>query len=195
MFAYLTASTEWVKNNKKMFGRLLKILTSLGYTNTNEYFTSLLDNTPNPDKNKKNLHIRTRERIKKADLLITDISDPSVTIGMLIEYAISNNIQVLCLCQNKHKKDIPSIIRYYDSRLFTLLLYDDGDFEKLLRNYLENFTKEKVKFNAFISLELDSYMKWYSTKYRISKSDFVRDLILSKMKTDREYQKTLSGNN
>lgn len=195
MYVYLTASTEWTKTNKNLFRRLLSILADLGYRNTNEYVTSLLDNTPNPDENKQNLHIHTIKRIKKAELLVADISDPSVTIGALIEYAISNNIPVLCLCDENQKKDIPSLIKYYDAKLFTLILYNAKNLEKLLRNYFETFKKGKVKFNAFIPLELDSYMKWYSRKYHISKSDFVRNLIIGRMKTDKEYLKTLPSQN
>lgn len=194
MFAYLTASTEWVNNNKKMFDLLLEVLSGLGYSNTNEYISSLLNNVPNPDDNKKNFHLRTIKRIKKAEVLIADISDPSVTIGALIEYAISNNIPVLCLCHEAYKKDIPSLMKYYDAKLFTLTLYNPENLEKLLKNYFDSFKKGKVKFNAFIPLELDSYMKWYSRKYHIAKSDFVRDLILEKMKADKEYNKILPDN-
>ncbi len=194
MYTYLTASTEWVKNNQKMFGRLLAILSDLDYLNTNEYISSLLNGVPNPDDNKKNFHLRTIKRINKAQLLIADISDPSVTIGALIEYAISNNIPVLCLCHEAYKKDIPSLMKYYDAKLFTLTLYNPENLENLLKNYFETFKKGKVKFNAFVPLELDSYMKWYSRKYHITKSDFVRDMILDKMKTDKEYSKILPDN-
>lgn len=194
LYTYLTASTEWVKNNKKTFGLLLEVLSDFGYSNTNEYISSLLNGVPNPDDNKKNFHLRTIKRIKKAQLLIADISDPSVTIGALIEYAVSNNIPVLCLCNEAFKKDIPSLMKYYDAKLFTLALYNPENLENLLKNYFETFKKGKVKFNVFIPLEMDSYMKWYSRKYHIAKSDFVRDLILEKIKTDKEYNEILPEN-
>lgn len=191
MYVYITASTEWTNRNKKLYQRILGVLSDWGFQNSNDYVNSIINNTPNPDIDKKDFHIITRKRIKKAGLLLADISDPSVTIGTLIEYAISNNIPVLSICNKNNKKDLPSIIRHYDSSLFTLKIYNKKNIEDVLRKYLETFKRGKVKFNAFISPSLDSYMKWYSRRYHISKSDFVRDMILEKMEKDKEFSKTL----
>jgi hypothetical protein len=191
MYVYYTSSTEWTRKNRSLFRKVLLLLKDLDFKNTNDYVNYLLENIPNPDEDKKDFHIRVRKRIKKADLLIADISNPSVTLGTLIEYAINNNIPVLSLVEKKYKHDTPSLIKHYDSRLFTLLEYEKQNIDTVLKKYFENFRKGKIKFNAFITPELDSYMNWYSKKFHISKSDFVRELIFQKMKSDKDYKKIL----
>jgi hypothetical protein len=194
-YIYLTASTEQIEKHRKLFKSLLSFFDSRGYKNSNDYLNSLTSGMPNPDVDKKDFHSRTRKRIKRAVLLVADISDSSITIGTLIEFAISNNIPALCICDKKFKGDLPSILKHYDSKLFTLLLYDKDDLHPQLSKYLDSFTKAKIKFNAFISPEMDSYMKWYAKRHHISKSNFFRDLLQETMQKDKEYIKALGPNN
>lgn len=192
MNIYLAASTERIHEEKDFFKKLLLILKDLGYENTNRYLDKIVLNKPDLDESKINLHKITKKRIKDSVLLICDISDPSITLGTLIEYAITDNIPVLCICDNRRKKDLPTILKYYDSSLFTLLLYDEDSIEIQLFNYFKNFKRSKIKLNVFISPEIDSYMKWYAKKHTSSKSDIVRDLLVEKMNQDEGYKNELS---
>ena len=189
MYVYLASSTERIISEKGVYKDILRILKDYGYVNTNQYLSSLVEEKPNPDSNLHSLHRVTKQRIKKSALLICDISNPSITLGALIEYAVNENIPVLCLCDTKVKNHLPTLVKYYDSKILTLIVCDEDSLEYELEKYLKNFKPSKVKFNVFISPEVDSYMKWYSRKHLTSKSDFFRDMINDKITKDVEYKK------
>lgn len=190
MYVYLASSTERTISAKEVFKEILSILKKYGYINTNQYLNSLVENKPNPDSNFHSLHKITRQRIKKSAILICDLSNPSITLGALIEYAVNENIPVLCMCDREMKNHLPTLVKYYDSKILTLLIYDKDNLEYELEKYLKNFKPQKVKFNVFINPEVDSYMKWYAKKHLISKSDFFRDLINEKIINDQDYKKS-----
>lgn len=194
MYAYITASTERTKKNIPLFKEILKISSGYGFKNTNDYLNSIINNKPNPDIDKKDFHIKVRKRIKKADLMIADISDASVTLGTLIEYAVTNNIKVLCLVDNRYKSDLPSIMRHYDSRYFALLEFNEDTLTSVLNEYFTNFKKAKIKLNVNVTTELDSYLNWYAKKYHVAKSDLIRNLIITKLKNDKDYKNILPSN-
>lgn len=189
MYVYLASSTERITTTKDIYRGILRVLKNYGYVNTNQYLNSLIEGKSNPDKNLHSLHKVTKQRIKKSTILICDISNPSITIGALIEYAVNENIPVLCLCDRKMKNHLPTLVKYYDSKILTLLIYDEDSLEYEVEKYVKNFKPSKIKFNVFISPEVDAYMRWYSRKHLSSKSDFFRDLISEKIKNDHEYKK------
>lgn len=190
MKAYISASTERTEENKELYKKILVVLDEYNIENENPYFSGIIENQikiPLP----KDLYDVALKSVSNSDLLILDISDQSISLGILIEYARNNNIPVLCICDIKHVDKIPRILIYKrNSHLFSIIKYKENTIEPDLRHYLDNFKKNKIKFNVFITPEIDSYMKWGAKKKNLSsKSDFFRNLIEDQMKEDPEYTK------
>ncbi len=190
MKAYISASTENTEANHGLFKKVLDILDQYDIENSNPYFTGIIENRakiPLP----KDLYDVAIKSVSNSDLLIVDISDQSISLGILIEYARNNNIPVLCLCDKNSIEKIPRILIYKrNTHLFSIIKYKKNTIEQDLRHYLDNFKKNKIKFNVFITPEIDSYMKWGAKKKKLpSKSDYFRHLIEEQMKIDPEYSK------
>lgn len=189
MYAYVSSSTERITAAKNIFGDILNVLKKNNYENTNQYLEALILDKQNPDINLHSLHRVTKQRIKKSSILICDISNPSITMGALIEYAVNQNIPVLCLCDIKMSNHLPTLVKYYDSKILTLLIYSEDTLEYELDKYLKNFKPSKIKFNVFINPDVDNYMNWYSHKHGTSKSEFFRELVGGKISSDKDYKK------
>ena len=120
----------------------------------------------------------------KSDLLIAEVSYPSISIGFLIEKAINLSIPVICLCQEKLSKNISTILKRYKSPSFKILKYNDSNLESVLDEELANFKKHKIKLNVFLEAKLDNYLKLKSKSKGITKSQYLRDMIIEKMKKE-----------
>lgn len=188
MKVYISASTERTENNRALYSTILKLLDDLDIANNNSYFAAIVQEKkkiPLPNF----LYETTLKRINNSDLLIVDISQPSVSIGILIEFAQNNNVPILCICEESYRMNIPRILTHRKkSNLFTLLVFNKDDIQQQLNIFFDSFRRNKVKFNVFISPEIDSYMKSVVKKRKYSsKSDFFRDLIETHMKNDVDY--------
>lgn len=190
MRVYLSASTERTEQYKNVYINILKILESFDIENSNPYSSAIIqgkEKQPMPD----DLYDIALRSVVNSDLLMIDVADKSISLGILIEFARNNSIPVLCICDEEEKSNIPRIlIRRKKSHLFNLITYNSTNLEQLLIQFFEKFKKNKVKFNVFITPEIDSYMKWAAKKRKLSsKSDFFRVLIESQIENDPEYNK------
>ncbi len=189
MDVYVTASSKRTRANADLYKKVLNVLEEYQFNNVNKYFSDIVDRKVD-GQNKHTLYETSLKQLKKSALLIVDVSDQSVTLGVLIEYARSNNIPILILCEDAFRDTVPKIFLYKNnSNQFTLLIYKHDDIDLYLRSYLDNFKKNKIKFNVFLTPEFDNYMNWYAKKHNISKSDLFRDLLIEKLSTDQEYLK------
>lgn len=183
MKVYLTASTENIKENPEVFEKVVRYIQARGDSNTNLYLQHLLTDKSfqNGDKD---IYSKTLSVVGKSDLLIAEVSYPSISLGFLIEKAINLSIPVICLCQEKLSKNISTILKRYKSSTFKILKYNNSNIEAVLGKELSNFKKHKVKLNVFLEAKLDNYLKLKSKNKGITKSQYLRDMIIEKMKKE-----------
>lgn len=159
MKVYFSASTERTEKSKELYREIINILDSLDMENSNPYLTAIVEEksrSPLP----KDLYEVALRSVSNSDLLIVDISEQSLSVGILIEFALNNSIPVLCICEEIYQMNIPRILTHRkQSTLLTLLVFNNENINEKLNRYFESFKKNKIKFNVFISPEIDSYMK------------------------------------
>lgn len=189
MNVYLTASTKRIIKEKAIFREVLEILKDFGFKNTNEYLGDIITNKLKIEEHLQ-LHKETVRRIKSSALVICDVSDPSVTLGSLIEVAINHHVPVLCLYENKYEERVPTLIKNYSREALKLKVFSKNNLKEILTNFLESFKKSRIKFNVFIDSKINDYMEWYSERHKTSKAELFRGLILEKMKKDKNYNST-----
>lgn len=120
------------------------------------------------------------ESLEQADINIFEISAHSLSIGFVIEKSLELNK--------------PTIVLYYSSNK-PLLLMGNEDEKLILKSYTEKNLKEILqqavalakerrdkRFNFFISPKLLNYLENMSKKLGITKSKFIRNLLLDHMK-------------
>jgi hypothetical protein len=120
------------------------------------------------------------ESIQSADICIFESSTPSFGIGYLIQKALSNQKPTIVLF---HKEIKSYLLSGLDDEKLIVKTYTEKNYKKVLKECLE-WAKERrdKRFNFFISPKLLDYLEQVSKKNGITKSKFIRDLIVDHMR-------------
>ena len=120
------------------------------------------------------------EAIQKADLCVFEASTHSLSIGFVIQKALEFNKPTIVLYIKDHK---PLFFSGVDNEKLLLKEYDEKNIEKQLDLAIQDALHLREKrFNFFISPGLLTYLEHSSKKEGITKSTFIRNLILAHKK-------------
>jgi hypothetical protein len=123
---------------------------------------------------------RKIDTIQKADLCIFEASTHSLSIGFVIQKALEFNKPTIVFYIKDHK---PLFFSGVDNEKLILQEYDEKNLEKQLDSAIQDALHLREKrFNFFISPTLLSYLEHTSKKEGITKSTFIRNLILAHKK-------------
>ena len=140
-------------------------------------------------------HKRNTQSIKKCDVLVAEISAISGGIGFLIATALNENKPVLALLNKKSSKKASITLKGATNKLFTLIVYEESDLEKNIKEFLTKVkTSLDTKFILIISPEIDRYLEWTSTAKRMHKAQIVRQAVEEMIDRDRDYKLHLTKN-
>ncbi len=186
---FAAAASDASSMDTKTYTEIMNIISTLEHKLTNQYFLTYSNKNKELASNsgEGNVFDEIRESIIDSDCMIAEISIPSVSLGIQIEFAISNKIPVLCLIKLGINDKLPKMIRDYKTNLLSKETYTQANLRKKVVYYLSSSPKGKIKFNMFINPEIDKYLSYVSKKDRSTKSEIIRDLILGKMRKDLNY--------
>lgn len=123
--------------------------------------------------------------LKKAELIVIEISGHSMSGGYLISQALDMNKPVIALYESDSK---PIFVAGINNRKLFLLEYNEENIEQVLKKALKEVSSLiDVRFNFFVSPKILTYLDWVTQKRMIPKSVFLRNLIEREMKKDREF--------
>lgn len=124
-------------------------------------------------------------RVKRAEVLVAEISYPSIGVGFEIFYALGEKKQVLALYFEEAQKQASETIRGITSRYLTVKSYNLKDLSNIIEKYFKGVSKKlEVKFNCILPPRLDSYLKEKAKKEKTTKSAIVRSLIEREVRED-----------
>lgn len=124
-----------------------------------------------------------KEKIKflqTADINIFDLSAGGVGLGFNVEKSLELNKPTIVLY---HGDNVPFFLSGIDDDKFILVGYNDKNWKKVIRETLEIARERRDKrFNFFISPKLLEYLEKASGEEGVTKSKFIRNLIVKKMR-------------
>ena len=190
MKAYFSASVHGKKNYSENYLAIVKTLKDVGFdvyadhilkTNAEEIDKQSIDEI-------KNVYKALIDKIKKSDLVVAEVSTPSVSVGHEITEAINLNKPVILLSTAG------------GNRAMLLEGRKDGKVQSInytMTNLVANLRKAieeakgnmDVRFNFFVSPKILAYLDWVAQKRMIPRSVFLRDLIEKEMRKDKDYRK------
>jgi len=133
---------------------------------------------------------KMEKSIKSSDVMVAEISKPTVNIGYEIAYAIEKDKPVLVLYKESTKV-FPLLIGNTSDKLEISAYQDESDLERvILRGLRELRKKADIRFNFFISPEISNYLDWVSKIDRIPRSVYLRKLIEEDMQSHKDYDAT-----
>ncbi len=126
------------------------------------------------------LYKRKIKALQQADICIFEGSIPSLSIGYLIEKALDFNKPTIIFY---YKDNTPEFISGIDEEKIILKQYFDDTLPKAFESAMEEAKHlQDKRFNFFISPDLLTYLEKASREEEITKSTFIRNLILQHKK-------------
>ncbi len=127
-----------------------------------------------------NLYQRKIKSLQQADICIFEGSVPSLSIGYLIDKALDFNKPTIILY---YKSSTPQFISGIEGGKIVLKQYLANTLQKSFESALEEAKHlQDKRFNFFISPDLLNYLERASKEIGITKSTFIRNLILQHKK-------------
>lgn len=129
------------------------------------------------------LYKRKIVAIQESDICVFECSVHSLSIGFVIQKALDFNKPTIVLY---HENDIPHfLVGAMDEKLI-VKSYTDSTLKKVLESSLVTASEVRDKrFNFFIRPELLTYLEKASKDLNVTKSTFIRNLILEHRKKNK----------
>jgi len=136
-------------------------------------------------------HKKAVGRLRRADLVVADVTHPTIELGYELGLASSMNVPILVLYQGDN---IPYFLLGIDNPRFAVREYTDQDLEKVVEDSVKELLEERdIRFNFFISPQIGNYLDWLSKKERTPRAVFLRNMLDKKMDFDEEYKRVLNS--
>lgn len=183
---YFAAHTKKLDKYLSIFTKIINTINDSGWVITDDWLKREIKAQNNSSVDYynyyKDLYNRTSKKIKSSDVLIAEISEKSTTVAQQIVYALENNIPVWCLYEESNKNAVPAFISTRKDKKLRISEYKESNLVNILEKGMKNYSRREVKFNFYLSQEMNDFLEKQATRQKAPKSEVVRNLILKIMK-------------
>lgn len=185
MKVFFTASLRGKKEFDVYYQKIYQEIAGMGYEHLdNEILTkSMADFYEEMDGGREaqvELYKKKIKYLQEADICIFETSLHSLTTGFLITKAIDYNKPTIVLY---YKENLPYFLVGAQEEKLILRSYNQNNLKKVLNETFEDARERRDKrFNFFISPKLLIYLEKSSKDMGITKSKFIRNLIVEHMR-------------
>jgi len=185
MKIFFSGSPRGKKEYGEYHQKINALISDLGYENIDK---DLLDRSYDDFKQQMSLgreayikwYQKKIESINKSDICIFETSVHSLGIGFLIQRALDIGKPVIVLY---FANNIPYFLSGIEDEKLIVKSYDEKNYKKVIKDALEKAREKRDKrFNFFLSPKLLNYIDGEAQKSGITKSKFLRDLIVRHMR-------------
>lgn len=177
--AYLRSTDNYFNYYKKIF----QLISEFGYQHVDDF---VVKTDPKKFLKHAGLYENFVRNIKTSDILVTEISIHSLSLGFLMHEALGHGKPVIALYHESHD---PYYTENMEDDKLQLIEYNSSNLRSRLERALDLAKKQvDIRFNFFIPPEIIVYLDWLSTEYRISKSTHIRNLIMKDIERNKAYK-------
>ena len=150
---------------------------------TEHYLNRTVEEIENESFNEsKKFHSEFINWMKKADVIIYEITKNDINAGYELSFAMAMKKPVILLYE-KNKTSTPFVLRGIDNDLLQVIEYNISDIDYIISEALELAKNQlDIRFNLFISSKQNNFLEDQAQKRKISKSIIIRDLIEKEMR-------------
>lgn len=139
--------------------------------------------------------------LEKMDALVIEGSSPVAESGYLIAIAMAHHKPILYLAEKGKTIDKNLQLLQKDKNVGQFLRlqnYTDKTLESIILDFISSAEKGEghetptIKFTLRITNRIERYLHWKTHNTKISKADFLREMIEKMIDTDEEYKKYIS---
>ena len=145
MKIYYTVSVRGNVVSKESVRKHISIMKLFGIVLT-EHLGSESESIVDMGKNDKDIYEEDMKMIDQCNIVIADITSPSLGVGFMISKAVQLNKPILCLCFNNQKDFIPKISAMISGCPKVNIMYysNDGDYKNCISTFIENQNTKKI---------------------------------------------------
>lgn len=172
-----------VDGNQTVYQEIVTIIKELGHAIvTDHYLTRTVPQIENESlEESQEFHNKFISWMKKADVIVYDITKNDINAGYEISHAMSMNKPVILLFE-KGKAKIPFVFKGIHSELVQIVEYEMKDLEYYIKESLELAIQLlPVRFNVMITARQNHFISQVAEKKLLSKSSVIRKLINEEM--------------
>lgn len=186
MKVYFDCSARGAKEHGEYYALIYRVIEELGHTHISDYRESLdLSQVVNSHDRNTKLFKSSMRSIDKCDVLVLEISTNSLTMGYLMQRALSAGKPVIALHLPGH---YPLFAAGNEDEKLQVVEYSKDQITLSLRTALDYAAAQSdVRFNFFISPIIGQYLDWISRNKKIPRSVYLRNLIEEDMVKNPEY--------
>lgn len=187
MKVYYTASARGLKSFQNQYKKIYDSIEKLGHKNLDDLVFNIneTDFYGGTHSEQTKLYERTIKLIKKSDVVVLEVSVPSLSMGYVLHKALELSKPVIVLYQ---PGNAPFFLQGVENDKLQVIEYLDEDLENTLKDAVEYATgMSDVRFNFFISPAIGNYLDWISKEKKIPRSVYLRGLIEKDMEDNDEY--------
>ncbi len=184
MKVFFTASLRGQKKLINDYQKIFETIEKLGCQNLDDFilkgdFPKLRGSS---DRHRVALLRKAIKQIKKADIIVLEVSVHSLSMGYLMNRSLEEGKPVILLYKEGIRPFLP--IGVEDPNLQTVP-YSEGDLVAVLKDALEE-AKRNVgsRFTIILSPRINSFLNRMARSKRIPRSVFIRSLIEKEMKRE-----------
>ena len=190
MQIYFVASSRLVAKDVSLYSRMYKKICNEHKMVSDKVLkwikTGIKDLSKESIETKKENYLDIIKCIKKADIVVMEISGHSVSMGFILSKAMEENKPVIAM----YTSDMdPVFVKGIVNSKLIMAEYDKNNLEQVIS---DSINKAKclvdMRFNFFVSPKILNYLDWVGQKRMIPKSVFLRNLIEREMRKDREFK-------
>lgn len=189
MKAYFSASVHGRSTGEEMYEKIVTTLKKLDFEVYSDHV--MKTDAEGIDKQSaqevKGVYQALINKIKKSDLVVAEVSTPSVSVGHEITEAITLNKPVILLRLEGGNRAM--LLEGMSDVKVQNISYNKDNLVVLLGKAIEEAKKNMdVRFNFFVSPKILNYLDWVAQKRMVPRSVFLRDLIEKEMRKDKEFR-------
>lgn len=190
MTIYFTAAISQTNDFGQYYQRIVKYLKQHGYRVLHDHITnfSLKDIEDETDEERMQYYGKVLKWISSCDLVVSELSFPStINVGHEISIALEKGKPVIGM----HFKGKNSIfLQGVQSDRLVYVEYSDKDLEDVLESSLDfALQKQDIRFNFFVSPEIQQYLDWVAKYKRTPRAVYLRELLEKDMKENKDWKK------
>ena len=196
MRVYFAADNSAEEKLQKRFAKIIDLLTNAGILVMSNLVSSNVSGFSSQDLEK--MDQSGEGLLEKMDALIIEGSKSFSESGYMIAIALAHKKPILYL-SDKTKPISENLLQLKKSsatgKLLQLEYYTDATLEKAVQDFLQKAEKgdgiqnPNIKFTLRITPRIERYLHWKTHNTKVSKADFLRELIEQLIADDKNYLK------
>ena len=196
MRVYFAADNSAEEKSQKRFAKIIDLLTNAGILVMSNLVSSNVSGFSSQDLEK--MDQSGEGLLEKMDALIIEGSKSFSESGYMIAIALAHKKPILYL-SDKTKPISENLLQLKKSsatgKLLQLEYYTDATLEKAVQDFLQKAEKgdgiqnPNIKFTLRITPRIERYLHWKTHNTKVSKADFLRELIEQLIADDKNYLK------